>query len=135
MASLSRFISFQLPAIFWALLIFISSSIPSQDLPKIGILRFDKIIHFLIYLILAYLCNRAVRNQNRYPALRKHHLAFTVLCTLLYGATDELHQLFVPGRECSLLDLTADLVGAIVLTGVLWLRTRNGVHREPGDVV
>ncbi len=37
-----------------------------------------------------------------------------VLTALLYGASDEIHQLFVPERATELLDLVADTVGGAV---------------------
>lgn len=41
------------------------------------------------------------------------------------GATDEWHQLSLPGRESSLLDWTADLLGVgMALWAVWWLRLR-----------
>ena len=39
-----------------------------------------------------------------------------VLCTSLYAVTDELHQLFVEGRSCELLDWGIDTVGGILGT-------------------
>ena len=42
--------------------------------------------------------------------------------SVLYGITDELHQYFVPGRDCSIFDLTADAIGgfsgALIARGV-----------------
>ncbi|MBR6125289.1 VanZ family protein, partial [Candidatus Saccharibacteria bacterium] len=33
---------------------------------------------------------------------------------LAYGCTDEYHQSFVEGRDCSALDLVADLTGGLI---------------------
>lgn len=129
MATPSTFARYQLPAIIWAVLIFISSSIPAQDLPKLGIPRFDKVIHFVIYLTLAYLTDRAFRNQVRFAVLAKRHLIFTIVFTLLYGISDEMHQMFVAGREPSLLDLSADLLGALVLVAIIAVK-RNIRSRD-----
>ena len=32
----------------------------------------------------------------------------------LYGITDELHQLFVPGREASVIDVAVDTLGSLL---------------------
>ena len=36
------------------------------------------------------------------------------LIALAYGCTDEYHQSFVEGRDCSALDLVADLTGGLI---------------------
>lgn len=52
---------------------------------------------------------------------------------VLYAATDELHQYFVPGRACQLRDVVIDGVGVLIGVGifVLWRfcrsRRSNGV--------
>lgn len=37
-----------------------------------------------------------------------------VLLATLFGVSDEIHQYFVPGRQADVLDVVADLVGALV---------------------
>lgn len=44
---------------------------------------------------------------------------------VLYGAIDELHQSFVPGRACSLADLVSDALGAAL--AVVFLRGASGI--------
>jgi len=43
-----------------------------------------------------------------------------VLIAAAYGATDELHQYFVPGRQADVADLLADAIGAIAAAGAIW---------------
>lgn len=38
-----------------------------------------------------------------------------------YALSDEFHQAFVPGRQCSLLDVGWDLVGAVIALGLIRL--------------
>ena len=47
-------------------------------------------------------------------------LAFVFSC--LYGISDELHQLFVPGRNADVYDAVSDAAGALIVITVLWLR-------------
>jgi VanZ family protein len=70
----------------------------------------DKVAHFLAYGLLGLLIARALHGGSG-PVRVRLALAAVALATL-YGASDELHQRFVPGRDASLLDLAADLLGA-----------------------
>jgi len=47
--------------------------------------------------------------------------AVPVAFVALYGGSDELHQLFVPGRHCALADWIADVVGGTVVQTVFLL--------------
>ncbi len=57
---------------------------------------------------------------------------FSAGISILYAASDELHQFFVPGRNASFWDVLLDSAGAIcgvlAVLGVVWLiRRRHGV--------
>jgi VanZ family protein len=96
----------------WAAVIFAVSSIPSKSMPHVAFLRHDKILHAVLYMPLGALLLTAIRAK-----LSARPLALIGLAGLLaglYGVTDELHQLLVPGRACELFDMLADLVGGTV---------------------
>lgn len=61
-------------------------------------------------------------------AFRRGHLlrtaALVVLVCIGYGVSDELHQLFIPGREASVADVFADFLGAAALVS-LWFRQQS----------
>ncbi len=115
---------FQLPLFLWALAIFVASSIPGADFPDSPIFSHDKILHFIVYFGFGYLLERALYNQNRFPMLARHSHLATLLIAVLYGASDEFHQFFVPGRTMDIFDLMADTTGAAVAIAVVWLLNR-----------
>jgi VanZ family protein len=97
--------------------IFYISSVSGKDLPEI-IVRHDmlfrfSIYHSCVYLVLGYLFRRALKNT--YPDMvAKKVFLITVLFGVLYGVTDELHQVFVPYRTVSVLDVFNDGVGSFL---------------------
>jgi VanZ family protein len=123
------FARYQLPFILWAIVIFISSSIPGNDLPNIGILNADKIAHFLIFFLFCAFTHRAIKFQDRYPFLARHDLIFSIIITITYGVIDEAHQIFVPSRDSNLRDLAADALGAFLYVGVIWLWSKLHVAK------
>ena len=44
----------------------------------------------------------------------------SMIIVVLYGVSDEVHQMFVPGRTAALDDVVADTIGAVVGTGACW---------------
>jgi VanZ family protein len=44
----------------------------------------------------------------------RYGFAVAMLLTVLYGATDEFHQAFVPGRYATIGDVLADSIGALL---------------------
>jgi VanZ family protein len=81
-----------------------------------------KLSHWIEYLILGILLMRALKGQSsRQPALRP--MVWSILLATLYAATDEYHQVLVPGRSANPLDVVIDSFGA--LCGTLWCHLRN----------
>ncbi len=107
-----HFIKFWLPVYGYAGLIFLHSSF-SKPAGVPPILFGDKLLHIIEYAILGYLLARAGKNSSSLR-LRVHFRVFAVSVALLYGLTDEFHQLFVPGRVVEGLDVVADTIGAFL---------------------
>lgn len=72
-------------------------------------------LHVPAYAGLSYLMWRGLRGQRRAALLA------AVLATA-YGVTDEIHQMFVPGRTASVTDALANALGAFAVAGWAWLR-------------
>lgn len=88
----------------------------SQSTLPVSVVSSDLVAHAVVYTVLGLLSHRAFHGGVR-PIRWRPALAALAL-TIVYGATDELHQAFVPGRDTSLLDLAADTAGALVATAI-----------------
>ncbi len=117
---------YQGPMIVWAVALFAQSSIPGGNFPGFGIFKYDKVFHAVFYIVLAWATHRALVWQTRFPFFARHHYLFTFIVVAIYGATDEVHQYFVPQRSASLFDWFADCLGAIVYLSYdrlrMWMR-------------
>ena len=99
------------PVVLWAAMIFVLSSFSSLPAPPAGFT--DKHAHFATYGVLAALLVWGLTDRS--PArMTWATAAAAVALAALYGASDEWHQSFVPGRDASALDLAADTVGAAI---------------------
>jgi VanZ family protein len=66
--------------------------------------------------LLTLLWSRAL--QSRLPVGPAVGLALGI--TLLYAISDEYHQTFVPGRNGTAVDVTVDMVGALLAALIRW---------------
>ena len=100
----SRAVTYWLPVVLWAGLIFALSSIPHLGT---GLGVWDTVLrkgaHLTEYAVLALLLVRALRREA--PALA---------LGILYAASDEFHQSFVRGRHASPIDVGIDSVGLLI---------------------
>ncbi len=101
--------------IYWFLtlgymaLIFLLSSFQGADLPGLPG-NFDKVVHTGVYMPLAFLFYRSLEKSGT----RKYIFITAFLFASLYGITDEIHQIFVPGRDAAIGDALADSTGAFL---------------------
>jgi VanZ like family len=103
------------PVLLYMGLIFWSSS---RERPGILSTTPDYLLHGTAYSVLAVLSVRALA-KRLFSGLGVSHLLGGIAIAVLYGMSDEWHQLYVPGREGSLRDLLADGVGAALGAAVL----------------
>jgi VanZ family protein len=104
------------PAVLWAALIFTLSSISRPPAPPGGLT--DKHEHMAAYAVMAALVLRALSGAAWRGVTARTAAAAAIIATL-YGASDEIHQSFVPLRNASWLDLVADAGGAFTAAALL----------------
>ncbi len=99
-----------IPPVLYAALIFHFSS-ESDPLPALTASVWDKAIHATQYAGLALLLCRALRGER---LKWRASIVLAIVIASAYAASDEWHQLFVPGRNSDTLDWLADTVGAAI---------------------
>ncbi len=139
---LSNAIIYWIPVIIWMLLIFSLSAQPasqsnglSKDVTKIIIDTISRVVpldieistvadkgiqlnhivrklgHFIEYLILGVLVMNAFKKCGY---KNNKILCYSIIFCILYASSDEIHQLFVPGRGGQVKDVIIDSFGAMV---------------------
>jgi len=95
------------------------SSIPDLSTPDLGFSWQDKIYHFVAYFVYGTSAQIAVVVWSSASTSMRIQAVAVVLIGGLYGISDELHQTVVPGRDGSIADLIADVVGVAASTILL----------------
>jgi VanZ family protein len=109
-----RVASLWLPVVAWAALIFLLSSFEAPDVGSGGVdYVVRKVAHVTEYAVLGALLVRATRREL--PAF---------LLGVVYAASDEVHQHFVPGRHATPVDVAIDALG-VALGVALYRRVRT----------
>ncbi len=106
------YMKYKILAIFWMVLIFVSSSTPSYDFPEVNWWGWGKIIHLIYFGVLCLLLRQLLLSQRMFPSLARNATLFAILFATFYGLTDEIHQLFTAGRHSQLTDVFIDALGA-----------------------
>lgn len=88
-----------------------------ENLVKKVLFPVRKCAHFFLYFVLAILvftyCYKKV-------GLTKKAVFITILFCCLYAITDEIHQIFIPGRTSKALDVLIDTIGATISTSIYY---------------
>jgi VanZ family protein len=89
-----------------------------------------KLAHFIEYLIFGFLVSLAV---GLLPGKPKVMFVLVFIFWVLYAATDEVHQAYVPGRNPSIVDVFIDSAGAlagILVANKIFLPIKNRRARQ-----
>ena len=72
---------------------------------------------------------RALKAEGLFPQLKSRATYVTLLLVALYGASDELHQFFVPGRSVDFFDWLADFLGGVLCVLVVSYLSRRSARK------
>lgn len=89
----------------------------NESIKNIASFIVRKTAHVTEYMILYILIFRVV---TLYSNTKKSKL-IALLCMVLYASTDEIHQLFVPGRSGMVRDVFIDSIGGIIGVGITFI--------------
>ena len=112
--------------ILWMIFIFVMSSFDATsssnqsnfivdiitsiiNIKDIGLLSLiiRKLAHFTEYFILGILVINFITRYDK-------KIIIAILLCIIYATSDEIHQIFVPGRSCQIIDIMIDSLGSIM---------------------
>ena len=119
--------------IITAVIIFYVSSLTFKPGPPTGFNWQPIAYHFYSFLFLeVFLLISITRGKNE----NKNLIFIAIIIAVFYGISDEIHQLFVPGRACAFSDFLIDSAG-ILFAGLIYslkfLNTEKEISEEYND--
>ncbi|MCP2597920.1 VanZ family protein [Candidatus Aminicenantes bacterium AC-335-L06] len=115
------FILWWIPFVLYNFLIFYLSSLSkisgSEKVP-------DEISHFFEFGLLSILFFLGW-TQGFKEKIRKEHVFLIIFFSFLIAISDEVHQIFVPGRIFSLKDLSFDLLGILFFSILIYFKLKK----------
>lgn len=114
----------RIAAALWGGFLLLSTSWPNPPAIRAGGLPVDKATHFVLYGVEAFLLHRAIGWRGRSGFAWSRVLA-VVGTMALWGALDEAHQEWIPGRRMDSADLAADIAGAAVGSVMAGVKARR----------
>lgn len=108
-----------LPVVSWAFVIFLFSAMPANPVSEIHWQDFiiKKTAHIVEYAVFTTFLYRALYAGG---ISKKEAGIYSVILAFLYGASDEFHQSFTPGREPKVRDVIFDTIGAMSAIYFIW---------------
>jgi len=109
----SRLLNWGLVVVYAALIFFFSSR-PTLP-PGLGFEFFpwqDKVAHLAEYALLCWLLIRAFHFSEKFSVVNA--VSAAVILSVFYAMSDEIHQAFVPPRQCDYFDFLADSIGVAI---------------------
>lgn len=104
----------------WLLIIFIQSSLPAVELPPVEWISADKLVHAGVFGLLTFLCYISIIHFRTENFLTGSPVFWSAAICIVYGASDEFHQYFVPNRSAEVQDWLADVFGVVVAAFIIF---------------
>lgn len=114
---------FSIAAIGWFVLLLFGTLTPASELPDIGFNVNDKLIHLFVFFFLTILLLIAAKRENFLRISSGKFIQVVSVIVVLIGASTEVLQNYIPGRQMDLADMVANIIG--VLIGVITFRLFN----------
>jgi len=107
-----------IPAVIWALIIFILCSMPSTAIPTfhwLDLLSFDKFVHASIFFVLQILLMRGLSLQTSFAKIQSNYKMVSLFSSIMYGGMMELMQYYLlSSRSGDVLDFIANAFGCLI---------------------
>ena len=116
--------------VYWLILLGLTSY-PTNSMPKFGI--GDKFEHLIAYLLLSILLYLTFHSQNKYKKLKGNPALFTIIVSFFYAIIDELHQYYIPGRYCDLLDLVSNFIGVLLAVTMVAFFVKSALQLKESE--
>jgi VanZ family protein len=120
-------------AVVWGIFLFILTSWPKPpEVPVLsGIPDFDKLVHFGLYGIEAFLIYRAIAWPG-WPRFSLARILAVAGLMAVWGILDETHQYWIPGRSMEGGDVAGDVAGALAGATLASALSRSRRADSPG---
>ncbi len=97
----------------------------TKPLPMLKpLFSYDKLIHLVEYGFFTFFWWMAA--ATTWSSMDRRFPLWIFLFSFFFALSDEFHQSFIPGRDASWLDVTADFIGMVLVIG--WMRYRQRIR-------
>ncbi len=96
--------------IFIMALIFYLSNIPGNSIAISGKFDFSYIYHFSIFFLLNLFLFTTIKGKKN---MNLKYFTISLLLSISYSILDEIHQIFTPFRNPSIIDILTDSIGIL----------------------
>jgi VanZ family protein len=127
-----RFWVYSGPAIFYALIVIFATATPGEYIPPVGISGVDKLVHFGMQVVFAWLVHRALLYQENMHFIKSRALIMTFIIGIAFGVIVEWYQMYIPGRQADLIDGLMNALGVIFYC-ILYITLIHRFWPKPGN--
>lgn len=106
--------------------IFYFSSIESFPQFPVKEINFAVVYHIIVFFLFTFFLVMTLKGDSK---LKIKHIFWVLIISIVYAASDEFHQLFVPGRSSTIKDILTDLIG-ILFAILIYPKKRNSQSKK-----